>query len=75
MTLDMYFRQFWTDPRLAFQPKPGLEKLILGSEFINSIWVPDTFIVNEKTGHFHKATTNNEFFRIKPNGDILRSIK
>ena len=75
MTIDMYFRQFWTDPRLAFQPKPGLEKLILGSEFIISIWVPDTFIVNEKTGHFHKATTNNEFFRIKPNGDILRSIK
>jgi hypothetical protein len=22
-TLDMYFRQFWTDPRLSFQNRPG----------------------------------------------------
>jgi hypothetical protein len=71
----MYFRQFWTDNRLTFQPQPGLDTIKLGSEYINSIWVPDTFIVNEKTGHFHKATTNNEFFRIKSNGDVLRSIK
>ena len=74
-TLDMYFRQFWQDPRLSFQSRPGLEKLVVGAEYIESIWVPDTFFVNEKTAYFHKATTENQFLRILHTGEILRSIR
>ncbi len=73
--MDMYFRQFWTDPRLSFQRRPGLEKLVVGAEYINLIWVPDTFFVNEKTAYFHKATTENQFLRILHTGEILRSIR
>jgi hypothetical protein len=47
----------------------------VGSEFLNTMWVPDTFFVNEKTSYFHTATTSNEFLRIQDNGDILRSIR
>nr|CAH7739890.1 unnamed protein product [Callosobruchus chinensis] len=60
-TLDFYFRQFWTDPRLAFRKRPGVETLSVGSEFIKNIWVPDTFFVNEKQSSFHIATTLNDF--------------
>ena len=74
-TLDMYFRQFWEDPRLSFTSRPGLEKLVVGAEYIESIWVPDTFFVNEKTAYFHKATTENQFLRIMHTGEILRSIR
>merc|ERR1719242_1359018 len=74
-TLDMYFRQFWQDPRLSFNIRPGLEKLVVGAEYINQIWVPDTFFVNEKTAYFHKATTENQFLRIMHTGEILRSIR
>ena len=74
-TLDMYFRQFWKDPRLSFTKKPGLDKLVVGAEYIQSIWVPDTFFVNEKTAYFHKATTENQFLRILHTGEILRSIR
>ena len=74
-TLDMYFRQFWTDPRLSFQRRPGLEKLVVGADYIKLIWVPDTFFVNEKTAYFHKATTENQFLRILHTGEILRSIR
>ena len=74
-TLDMYFRQFWTDPRLSFERREGLEKLVVGAEYINLIWVPDTFFVNEKTAYFHKATTENQFLRILHTGEILRSIR
>ncbi|XP_060531628.1 gamma-aminobutyric acid receptor subunit beta-like isoform X2 [Cylas formicarius] len=74
-TLDFYFRQFWTDPRLAFQKKPHVEMLSVGSEFISNIWVPDTFFVNEKTSSFHKATTSNEFIRIHHSGSITRSLR
>ena len=71
----MYFRQFWRDPRLSFDKKPNLEKLVVGAEYIELIWVPDTFFVNEKTAYFHKATTENQFLRILHTGDILRSIR
>nr|XP_018901515.1 PREDICTED: gamma-aminobutyric acid receptor subunit beta isoform X1 [Bemisia tabaci] len=74
-TLDFYFRQFWTDPRLAFQKRPGVETLSVGSEFIKNIWVPDTFFVNEKQSYFHIATTSNEFIRIHHSGSITRSIR
>ena len=71
----MYFRQFWQDPRLSFERKPGLDKLVVGAEYIKLIWVPDTFFVNEKTAYFHAATTDNQFVRIFHTGDILRSIR
>ena len=75
-TFDMYFRQFWSDPRLAYDgPKFGIEKLVVGAEYIRLIWVPDTFFVNEKIALFHKATTDNQFLRIMQNGDVLRSIR
>ena len=73
--MDMYFRQFWRDPRLSFDKKPNLEKLVVGAEYIELIWVPDTFFVNEKTAYFHKATTENQFLRILHTGETLRSIR
>ncbi|XP_022834484.1 gamma-aminobutyric acid receptor subunit beta-like isoform X5 [Spodoptera litura] len=74
-TLDFYFRQFWTDPRLAYKKRAGVETLSVGSEFIRNIWVPDTFFVNEKQSYFHTATTSNEFIRIHHSGSITRSIR
>ncbi|XP_059079953.1 gamma-aminobutyric acid receptor subunit beta-like [Tigriopus californicus] len=74
-TLDMYFRQFWQDPRLSFEGQKGLKKLVVGAQYIEKIWVPDTFFVNEKTAYFHKATTENQFLRILNTGEILRSIR
>ncbi|XP_059057571.1 gamma-aminobutyric acid receptor subunit beta-like [Achroia grisella] len=74
-TLDFYFRQFWTDPRLAYKKRTGVETLSVGSEFIKNIWVPDTFFVNEKQSYFHIATTSNEFIRIHHSGSITRSIR
>ena len=34
----------------------GVEKLVVGADYIKLIWVPDTFFVNEKTAQFHAAT-------------------
>ena len=74
-TSDFFFRQFWQDPRLAFEAKDGLVTLNIGSEYLKNLWVPDTYFPNEKTSYYHLATTSNEFLRIKPAGDILRSIR
>ena len=75
-TFDMYFRQFWSDPRLSFDKNEfGIDKLVVGSEYIKLIWVPDTFFVNEKVALFHQATTENQFLRIMHTGDVLRSMR
>ena len=74
-TFDMYFRQYWTDPRLAFERSDNLEKLVVGAEYIKLIWVPDTFFVNEKIALFHQATTENQFLRIMHTGEVLRSMR
>ena len=31
-SFDMYFRQFWNDPRLVFEPKGWVNKLIISGE-------------------------------------------
>ena len=75
-TFDMYFRQYWSDPRLSFDKDQfGIEKLVVGAEYIKLIWVPDTFFVNEKIALFHDATTENQFLRITDKGEVLRSIR
>jgi len=74
-TFDMYFRQFWRDDRLTFDPKNGFEKLVVGADYIKLIWVPDTFFVNEKEARFHAATQDNQFLRITHQGEILRSMR
>lgn len=55
-TFDMYFRQFWKDPRLSFNPTEEISQLVVGAEYINLIWVPDTFFVNEKIALFHSVS-------------------
>lgn len=48
---------------------------MVSTEFLQKIWVPDTFFANEKSSYFHMATTSNEFLRISHNGEINRSIR
>ncbi|CAL1278779.1 unnamed protein product [Larinioides sclopetarius] len=75
-TLDFYFRQSWTDDcGLSFTPRTEFESLTVGAEVADRIWVPDTFFVNEKSAYFHKATTQNTFFRISAGGEVFRSIR
>ena len=68
-----------------------MDKLVVGADYIKSIWVPDTFFVNEKVAQFHAATQvecnlsntdfciffskDNQFLRITKDGEILRSIR
>ena len=72
----MICRQFWTDDRLRFDvSRSGVGQLVVGADYINLIWVPDTFFVNEKSAQFHSATQDNQFLRITARGEILRSIR
>ena len=73
--MDIYFRQYWKDDRLSFMRQRGIETLSVSTEYLRNMWVPDTFFANEKTAYLHMATTNNEFVRIKYDGQITRSMR
>ena len=79
-TIDAYFRQYWNDERLAFDPadlgrSDNYSKLIVRRDVEDTFWVPDTVIVNEKETEYHEATVKSEFFRINSDGEVLRSIR
>ena len=39
--MDIFFRQFWVDKRLAFE---GENELVVSADILKELWVPDTFI-------------------------------
>jgi hypothetical protein len=74
-TVVLYFRQFWTDPRLDFDSSQGNIVLTGDREVIDRFWTPDTFFVNEKKIQNQRVTTDDVFFRIKPGGEVLSSVR
>ncbi|XP_074650248.1 gamma-aminobutyric acid receptor subunit beta-like [Tubulanus polymorphus] len=73
VTIDIYFRQMWLDPRLKFEGFD--EELSISADMLEKIWLPDTFFANAKTARFHTATTKNIFLRIDPEGNVFNSIR
>jgi len=74
-TMTAYFRQFWHDPRLAFERRPNLNKLVVGPEFLSKIWKPDTFFVNTKSVEKQDIPAESTFGRIMHSGDVLWSSR
>ncbi|XP_078403042.1 glycine receptor subunit alpha-4-like [Cetorhinus maximus] len=72
--LNVFLRQQWNDPRLAYSEYPD-ESLDLDPSMLDSIWKPDLFFANEKGANFHEVTTDNKLLRIFKNGNVLYSIR
>ncbi|XP_041463944.1 glycine receptor subunit alphaZ1-like [Lytechinus variegatus] len=71
-TMDLYFRQQWRDERLQFNADFGLA---LNAEILDSFWIPDIYIINEKSANYHTILYKNSLLRIEPNGDMLFSTR
>ena len=78
-TASMYLRQFWHDPRLAFEHKVSdqsrLSDILLPDGSWNQIWIPDTFFQNEKGASFHDVTVSNRFIRVSASGSVSYSTR
>lgn len=72
--LNVFLRQHWNDPRLAYSEYPDAS-LDLDPSMLDSIWKPDLFFANEKGANFHEVTTDNKLLRIFQNGNVLYSIR
>ncbi|XP_078265116.1 glycine receptor subunit alpha-2 isoform X5 [Rhinoraja longicauda] len=72
--VNIFLRQTWNDPRLAYSEYPD-DSLDLDPSMLDSIWKPDLFFANEKGANFHEVTTDNKLLRIFKNGNVLYSIR
>lgn len=63
-SVSMYLRQEWKDPRLTFTEFRKKEQVRLGEGQWNDIWIPDTFLRNEKAANFHLVTVENRMLKL-----------
>jgi len=71
--MTLYLRQAWRDPRLSFRSTSGLDKIRAFAW--DKIWLPDTFVRNERSSRTHDVTVANKFLTIKSTGDIWYVMK
>ncbi|XP_075264101.1 glycine receptor subunit alpha-3-like, partial [Convolutriloba macropyga] len=71
----VFLRQIWIDPRLQFSKFNTNTSVSLDPLFLRELWVPDTFIVNEKHASFHDITKENKLVKLAPDGKIFYSVR
>ncbi|XP_029196997.1 glycine receptor subunit alphaZ1-like isoform X2 [Acropora millepora] len=75
-TIDIFFRQWWTDPRLAHGQNKvfnaALDPTKLGTA---GIWTPDTYFRNVKSSKYHSVSRENMRLRISKDGSIYFSAR
>ncbi|KAI6200691.1 hypothetical protein M3Y96_00761100 [Aphelenchoides besseyi] len=67
--LDVYFQQYWRDPRLAHNETKRI--LIRDPDILQKMWRPDVYFANSRIAEFHDVTQANFLLWIEPDGSIL----
>lgn len=63
-------RQMWYDSRLQFKEYYAKRNLTLNGDIMQQIWIPDTYVNNEKSSFAPKA----EFLlKVYPDGKVVYS--
>ncbi|XP_076467634.1 gamma-aminobutyric acid receptor subunit beta-like [Babylonia areolata] len=73
-TITMYLNQYWRDERLQFSEQDN-ESLTLTGDFAERIWVPDTFLANDKSSFLHDVTEKNKMVRLFGNGSLVYGMR
>uniref|UniRef100_A0A1I8HPC1 Gamma-aminobutyric acid receptor subunit beta-like n=1 Tax=Macrostomum lignano TaxID=282301 RepID=A0A1I8HPC1_9PLAT len=74
-TITMYLNQYWTDHRLAFDLASPNRSMTLTGHFASRIWVPDTFLANDKHSYLHDVTEQNKMVRLYGDGRIVYGMR
>ncbi|XP_070253271.1 gamma-aminobutyric acid receptor subunit gamma-1 isoform X1 [Myotis yumanensis] len=72
-TIDIIFAQTWFDSRLKFNST--MKVLVLNSNMVGKIWIPDTFFRNSRKSDAHWITTPNRLLRIWNDGRVLYTLR
>ncbi|CAL8082804.1 unnamed protein product [Orchesella dallaii] len=73
-SVQLTFRQQWRDERLSYSSQDSNQHVSLINSK-NDIWQPDAFFSNEIDGKYHELMMRNEFIRISPNGNVMKSVR
>ncbi|ULU11402.1 hypothetical protein L3Y34_015096 [Caenorhabditis briggsae] len=76
-SIQLTFREEWTDPRLAYEHLGFYNPpaFLTVPHVKKSLWIPDTFFPTEKAAHRHLIDMENMFLRIHPDGKVLYSSR
>nr|KAI8757448.1 Gamma-aminobutyric acid receptor subunit beta [Biomphalaria glabrata] len=82
-TITMYLNQYWQDERLQFIYNDSLDlgenrsvdTMTLTGAFAEKIWVPDTFLANDKNSFLHDITEKNKMVRLYGNGSLVYGMR
>nr|BBC27529.1 gamma-aminobutyric acid receptor subunit beta A [Dugesia japonica] len=74
-TITLYLNQYWQDERLAFNASHAGAMITMPGDFSNQIWVPDTFLANDKYSFLHDVTEKNKMLRIYGDGKIFYGMR
>ena len=74
-TVTMYLHQYWRDERLSWGESGRGSSMTLSGDFAKSIWVPDTFLANDKNSFLHDVTETNKMLRLYNDGYIAYGMR
>ncbi|KAL4002467.1 cation transporter family protein [Acanthocheilonema viteae] len=74
-TITMYLHQYWRDKRLSWSRHFHIDDMTFSGDFSQHIWVPDTFLANDKQSFLHEVTEENKVIRIEHNGQITYGMR
>ena len=74
-TIDIFFRQWWRDPRLAHGEDKVFNAALDPRKLGPGIWTPDTYFRNVKSSNYHAISRENMRLRISKEGDIYFSAR
>ncbi len=72
-TITVFLNQYWRDERLKYGSAD--ESMTLMSDFTEQIWVPDTFIANDKFAFLHDVTEKNKMIKLWGDGRIMYGLR
>ncbi|XP_078354729.1 gamma-aminobutyric acid receptor subunit alpha-2-like isoform X2 [Oculina patagonica] len=71
-SMDIFFRQWWKDPRMRHNSSTPFNVAV---DPRNLIWTPDTYFWNVKNAKYHYVTRENMRLRISSDGEIYFSTR
>ena len=69
----MYLRQHWKDERLRYDSRLG--NLSLDGRLADDIWVPDTYLANDKSSFVHDVTVKNRLLQLHCDGSVIYGMR
>lgn len=74
-SMSIFLRGRWMDERLKYKNVENMTRLELDKSLFDAVWMPDIYILNEKSSDFHEVTVPNKLIHVYPDGAVQYSAR